>query len=73
MLTAEIISHNVKQTGTFSCVYDVAEAARKLNVSETTIRRAAKRAGVKRIKGRVVSAFLRFDAPRVDVVLPFAE
>lgn len=53
--------------------YSVAEAARALHVSEASIRRAAKRAGVRRIAGSTVRGGILIDARPVPIVIAYAE
>ena len=50
----------------------VAEAATRLGVSESTIRRAAKAAGVARIDGRTVAGGILIDASPVPLVITYA-
>lgn len=52
--------------------YSVAEAARAMGVSETTIRRAAKAAGVARIAGRTVAGGILIAARPVDIVIVYS-
>lgn len=52
---------------------NVAEAAAKIGCSEATIRRAAKRAGVKRIAGRVVAGGILIDTNPVPMVIVYAD
>lgn len=56
-----------------ACVYGAAEAAEKLGVSEATIRRTARQLGVKRIAGRAVAGFVKWDRHPVPVCMPYSE
>ena len=68
---AEIITPEAAQATTARVAHNVAEAAQYLRVSESTIRKVAKRLGVRRIKGRSVAGVILFDASPVAVTLPF--
>jgi DeoR/GlpR family transcriptional regulator of sugar metabolism len=72
-MTTTLITPAEKANLTVACVYNAAEAAAKLGVAETTIRRECRKAGVKKIAGRTVAGFVRFTSQPVDVVLPFSE
>ena len=50
----------------------LAEAAGKLGVSVSTIRRAAKRAGVRKIAGRTVCGGILIDRHPVPVVITYS-
>ena len=50
----------------------VAEAAEKLGVSESTIRRAATRAGVRKIAGRTVRGGILIEAHPVPMVITYS-
>lgn len=74
--TTKLMTHAEQSSTVCACVYNVAEAAAKLGLSESTIRHQAKRLGVKRIAGRVVKGFVAWPNAvhqGVTVVLPYAE
>jgi hypothetical protein len=72
MMTAMITTPADVSSNTYACVYNVAEAAKKLGVSERMIRKTAKQLGVKKIAGRGVAGFVKFDVHPINVVLPFS-
>lgn len=51
----------------------LAEASRHVQVSESTIRRHAKRAGVQRISGRTVAGGIVIDASPVPVCVTYSK
>ena len=66
LITAEEINNGVRAH------VSVAEAAERLEVSESTIRRAAKRAGVNKIAGRTVRGGILIDAYPVPMVITYS-
>jgi len=50
----------------------VSEAARRLGVSETTVRRAIRALGVTRVSGRTVAGGILIDASPVPMVIAYA-
>jgi hypothetical protein len=69
---ATITTHADVRDNTYICVYSVAEAAKRLGKSESTIRKIAKKLGVKKIAGSAVAGFVKFDTRPLNVVLPFS-
>ena len=65
--TAEINSPNARARSHET----VRGAAEYLGVSETTIRQAAYRLGVKRISGRTVAGAILIDGGRVDLCISY--
>jgi len=51
----------------------VAEAAKMLGVSEATVRRAARRLGVRRIAGRTIRGGMLIDRSPVPLLIAYAE
>lgn len=70
-----ILTHDAASKATGYCVYTVAEAAKKLNRSESAVRRELRTAGVKRVAGPTVAAFASwaFAHGSLDVRLPVHE
>lgn len=50
---------------------NVAEAAKRLGVSESTVRRAIRALGVTRVSGRTVRGGILIDAGRVPMVIAY--
>ena len=71
-MQARLISHEEHQNGLF-LYSSVEEAAKRLGVAETTIRRAARAAGAKRLAGRTIRGFVAFDRSPVPVSIAYAE
>lgn len=71
-MTAKIITAEAAYEMTARVAHNVAEAAEYLRVSESTVRKVAKRLGVRRIQGQSAAGFVLFDSSPVAVVLPFA-
>ncbi len=71
-MTAKIITAEASYATTARVAHNVAEAAQYLRVSESTIRKVAKRLGVRRIKGRSVAGVILFDSSPVAVTLSFS-
>ena len=72
MTTATIVT--AKQAESMSVRhYTLPEAARVLQVSETTIRRAMRQAGVRKVRGQYVAGFAVFSAAALPVAVTFAE
>ena len=65
--TAEINSPNARARSHET----VAGAAEYLGVSETTVRRAIARLGVKKISGRTVAGGILIDAGRIDLCISY--
>lgn len=57
-MQAKIMTCSEAENETLYCAHSVDDAAKKLDVSPTTIRRAAKNLGVKKIRGRGVKGFI---------------
>lgn len=72
-MNATLITPATHQRNTLSCVYSPAEAAQRLGVSESTVRRAVRKLGVRRIAGATVTGFVRFAHHPVDVSMPYSE
>ena len=71
-MIATVMTHADRLDSVVSCQSTVAEAAAKLGVSESAIRRAARRLGVRKISGPTVAGFVRFSSQPIDVVLPYS-
>lgn len=77
-MTPTLLTHAEKETIVAACCHTVADAAKKLGISESAVRRQAKRLGVKRISGRVVAGFVAWPNAAgvyrdVTVVMPYAQ
>lgn len=72
-MDAKLITPATHRRNILSCVYSAAEAAERLGVSTTTIRRTVKALGVCRIAGSSVAGFVRFAHHPVDLSMPYAE
>ena len=73
MLDATLITCEDAAENTYRHSHSAADAAEMLGVSESAVRRTAKRLGVKRIAGIAVAGMIRFSASRFDVVLPYSK
>ena len=51
----------------------ITEAAKTLNCTETTIRRCAKKLGVRKIKGQTAAGFILIASHPVDVAIAYHE
>ena len=74
-MAATIITNSEAHAQTMYHVFDAAEAAAKLGRSESSIRREAKKLGVKKIKGNSVAGFIVWPHAHgaLPVALSFAE
>ena len=71
-MDARLITISEHQANTLRYAPSAKSAARMLDVSESTVRRAASRLGVLAISGTAVEGFVRFVASPVDVSMAYS-
>ena len=70
-MNAKLITHQEKENMVTAWVPSVKDAAKALGVSESTVRKAARKLGVKQVSGRSVAGFVLFERHPVSVSLSY--
>lgn len=70
-MQAALITASAQYASVSSYVYGATDAARKLGVSESTVRRHARKLGVRKTVGKAVAGFVCWDVRPVRVTMPY--